>query len=301
MVLPKKESLTGSAAVIGEEKIESRSVSNVAQILTGSTTGVQTTAGSGQPGSSPTIIIRGVGTLNTSTDPLIILDGSQYEGNLSSVNPNDIASMTVLKDASSTALYGSRAANGVIIITTKQGRKGDDNLIINVKAQGGIIDQALPYYESVNAMDYYELQAEAYAQSRFASGTNDNIGEARSYAYENIFSQLRYNPFVGTPNDQIVGSDGKINPNATVGFPDLDWYDAAEQTGYRQNYDLSLSGGSEKASYFYSLGYLDEQGYAIKSDYERINSRLSIEFDAKECLKISVGINATLIKSDIGT
>jgi len=297
----KKESLTGSAAVIGEEKIESRSVSNVAQILTGSTTGLQTTAGSGQPGSSPTIIIRGVGTLNTSTDPLIILDGSQYEGNLSSVNPNDIASMTVLKDASSTALYGSRAANGVIIITTKQGRKGDDNLIINLKAQGGIIDQALPYYESVNAMDYYELQAEAYAQSRFASGTNDNIGEARSYAYENIFSQLRYNPFVGTPDDQIVGSDGKINPNATVGFPDLDWYDAAEQTGYRQNYDLSLSGGSKKASYFYSLGYLDEQGYAIKSDYERINSRLSIDFDAKEWLKIGGGVYATLINSDIGT
>lgn len=118
----RKESLTGSAAVIDSKKMESRSVSSVAQVLTGSTTGVQTTAGSGQPGSSPSIIIRGVGTLNTSTDPLIVLDGSEYSGSLASINPSDIASMTILKDASSTALYGSRAANGVILITTKRGK-----------------------------------------------------------------------------------------------------------------------------------------------------------------------------------
>ena len=119
----KRESLTGSAAVIGEKEIESRSVSSVAQILTGSTTGIQTTAGSGQPGSSPSIRIRGVGTLNTSADPLIILDGIQYSGSIGSINPGDISSITVLKDASSTALYGSRAANGVIIITTKKRNK----------------------------------------------------------------------------------------------------------------------------------------------------------------------------------
>jgi TonB-dependent SusC/RagA subfamily outer membrane receptor len=140
----KRESLTGSAAVIGEKEIESRSVSSVAQVLTGSTTGIQTTAGSGQPGSSPAIRIRGVGTLNTSADPLYILDGIQYEGNISSINPSDISSITVLKDASSTALYGSRAANGVIIITTKGGTKGTESLKVTLKAQGGIINQALP-------------------------------------------------------------------------------------------------------------------------------------------------------------
>ncbi|MFO7882680.1 MAG: carboxypeptidase-like regulatory domain-containing protein, partial [Kosmotogaceae bacterium] len=197
----RKASLTGSAAVVGADKIEGRSVSSIGQILTGSTTGVQTTAGSGQPGSSPSIRIRGVGTLNTSASPLIILDGAEYAGSLASINPSDIESMTILKDASSTALYGSRAANGVIIITTKKGTKGDESMTVNFKAQGGLIDQALPYYESVNAFDFYELQAEAYAQSRYASGSNANIGDARTYAYENIFSQLRYNPFVGTPND----------------------------------------------------------------------------------------------------
>ncbi|WP_167619942.1 SusC/RagA family TonB-linked outer membrane protein [Maribellus sediminis] len=297
----KKESLTGSAAVIGEQQIESRSVSNVAQILTGSTTGVQTTAGSGQPGSGPAIRIRGVGTLNTSADPLIILDGIQYEGNISSINPGDIASMTVLKDASSTALYGSRAANGVIIITTKKGTKGSESLKLNLKAQAGIINQALPYYDEVNAYDYYELQAEAFAQSRFNSGNANSISEARAYAYENIYQQLRYNPFVGTPNDQIVGSDGKINPNAVASFPDVDWYDAAKQQGYRQNYDLSLSGGSEKTSYFYSIGYLDERGYVIKSDYERFNTRLNIDFDVKDWLQIGTNLSGSIINSNIGS
>ncbi len=296
-----RESLTGSATVIGADKIESRSVSSIAQILTGSTAGLQTTAGSGQPGSSPAIRIRGVGTLNTSADPLIILDGIQYSGSFSSINPSDISSLTVLKDASSTALYGSRAANGVIIITTKGGTKGNENLKITLKAQAGLIDQALPYYESVNAQDYYELQGEAFAQARFLSGIAKSIQESRAYAYENIYSQLKYNPFVGTPNNQILGSDGKINPGAKVGFPDLDWYDAAKQQGYRQNYDLSLSGGSKKTSYYYSLGYLDERGYVIKSDYERFNTRLNINFDVKDWLQIGTNINGSIVTSNIGS
>lgn len=297
----KKESLTGSAAVIDEKQLESRSVTSVDQILTGATTGVQTTAGSGQPGSSPDIRIRGVGTLNTSADPLIILDGIQYAGNISSINPSDISSLTVLKDASSTALYGSRAANGVIIITTKRGNKGEENLKINLKTQVGIINEALPHYESVNAQDYFELQAEAFAQGRFQSGNAATIEESRTYAYGNIYNQLKYNPFVGVPNDQILGSDGKINPNAKVGFPDLDWYDAAKQQGYRQNYDLSLSGGSKKVSYYYSIGYLKERGYVIKSDYERFNSRLSIDFDVKEWLTIGTNLSGSIINSDIGS
>lgn len=297
----RKASLTGSATMIESKEIERRSVSSVAQILTGATTGVQTTAGSGQPGSSPAIRIRGVGTLNTSAAPLIVLDGSEYAGSLASINPSDVESMTILKDASSTALYGSRAANGVIIITTKKGTKGRESMRVNFKAQGGVIGQALPYYPSVNAFDFYELQAEAFAQSRFHSESSPTIEDGRAYAYENIFSQLRYNPFVGTPNDQIVGSDGKINPNASIGFPDLDWYEPAKQTGYRQNYDMNLSGGSESMSYYYSLGYLDERGYTIKSNFERINTRLNIDYDVKDWLQIGANIYATLEDSDIGT
>lgn len=297
----KKESLTGSAATIDTKKIEGRSVSSVAQILTGATTGVQTTAGSGQPGSSPDIRIRGVGTLNTSAYPLIILDGSEYSGSISSINPSDVASMTILKDASSTALYGSRAANGVIIFTTKKGKKGSDNMNVSFKAQGGLIGQALPYYPSINAFDYYEVQAEAFAQSRFHSGNDATIEDGRAYAYTNIYSQLRYNPFVGTPNDQIVGTDGKINPSAEIGFPDLDWYEPALQQGYRQNYDLNVSGGSNKVGYFYSLGYLDERGYSIKSDYERFNTRLNIDYTVNDWLQLGANTYGSLINSDVGT
>jgi len=267
----RKESLTGSASVIDSKAIESRSLSSVAQVLTGSAPGV------------------------------VVLDGAEYSGSMSSINPMDIESITILKDASSTALYGSRAANGVIIITTKKGKKGGEFLQVNFKAQGGLIDHALPYYPSVNAFDYYELQAEAFAQSRYWSGADATIEDARAYAYENIYSQLRYNPFVGTPNDEIVGSDGKINPNAKIGFPDLDWYEAAKQTGYRQNYDLSLSGGSSKTSYYYSLGYLDERGYTIQSDFERLNTRFNIDYTVKDWLQIGANIYASLVNSDIGT
>lgn len=297
----RKESLTGSASVIDSKKLEARSLSSLGQILTGSTTGVQTTAGSGQPGSSPSIRIRGVGTLNTSADPLIVMDGSQYSGSLSSINPTDIESITILKDASSTALYGSRAANGVIIITSKSGKKGGESMNISFKAQGGLITQALPYTPSVDAFDYYELQAEAFGQSRFHSGNSPTIADGRSYAYTNIYSQLRYNPFVGTPNDQIVGTDGLINPSATIGFPDLDWYEPAKQTGYRQNYDLNISGGSNNLSYYYSLGYLDERGYTIKSDFNRVNTRLNVDYSVKKWLQIGANMSASMVKSDIGT
>lgn len=297
----RKESLTGSAAVIDSKNLESRSLTSVGQVLTGAAPGVITTGGSGQPGSSPDIRIRGIGTLNTSAYPLVILDGSEYSGSLASINPTDIESVTILKDASSTALYGSRAANGVIIITTKKGKKGEETMKVNLKAQGGLIDHALPFYPSVDAFDFYELHAEAFAQSRYWSGADATIEDARAYAYENIYSQLRYNPFVGTPNDQIVGSDGKINPNAKIGFPDLDWYKAAQQTGYRQNYDLTLSGGSSKSSYFYSLGYLDERGYTIKSDYNRLSTRLNIDYDVKDWLQIGTNMYATIVASDIGT
>jgi len=130
----KKESFTGSAGVVGAEKLEERTLSSVGQALEGSTTGVQVASTSGQPGSAPAIRIRGFGTLNGDASPLYIVDGSQYEGSLADISPEDIASMTILKDASSTALYGSRAANGVILITTKRGKKNQGKVKIDFKA-----------------------------------------------------------------------------------------------------------------------------------------------------------------------
>ena len=124
----KKSSFTGSASVIGGDKIESRPITNVTKALEGQTTGVLTTSGSGQPGESASIVIRGYGSINASQDPLYVVDGVPYDGTLSSINPSDIESMTILKDASAGALYGARGANGVVMITTKQGKEGKTNV-----------------------------------------------------------------------------------------------------------------------------------------------------------------------------
>ena len=128
----RKESFTGSAEVIKADKIEKRPVANVTKALDGMVAGVQTTSGSGQPGSGVSVVVRGFGSINSSQNPLYVVDGVPYDGNISAINPNDIESMTVLKDASAGALYGSRGANGVVMITTKKGNSG--KVKVNLKA-----------------------------------------------------------------------------------------------------------------------------------------------------------------------
>jgi TonB-dependent SusC/RagA subfamily outer membrane receptor len=150
-----KEAFTGSASVINSEELELRSLTNPIAAIEGNSTGVQFLSGSGQPGSSPSIVIRGVGTLNGETDPLYIVDGISYQGGLNTINQNDIESITVLKDAASTALYGSRAANGVVIITTKKGRKGT-GVTVDFTSQVGVITKAIDEYDQVSPVEYYE-------------------------------------------------------------------------------------------------------------------------------------------------
>ena len=155
-----KEAFTGSASVVGAKDLELRTLTSPIAAIEGKATGVQFTSASGQPGSSPGIVIRGVGTLNGSTNPLYIVDGVPFQGALSLLNQNDIASFTVLKDAASTSLYGARAANGVVIITTKTGKKG--KLQVNASTQFGVISRAIDDYETVTAGQYYELAWEGY-------------------------------------------------------------------------------------------------------------------------------------------
>ncbi|MRT91410.1 TonB-dependent receptor [Ancylomarina sp. 16SWW S1-10-2] len=295
----KKESFTGSAGVVGAKKLEERTLSSVTQALEGSTTGVQVSAASGQPGSAPAIRIRGFGSLNGSSAPLYVVDGAQYEGSIADISPDDIQSMTILKDASSTALYGSRAANGVILITTKRGKKADGRVKISFKAVGGVVTQSIPYYETVGAKDYYELQFESYKNS-LVYGKGMDLDAAAAKASAEIYSKLKYNPF-DVANDQIVGVDGKINPNANVQSTDLNWYDPMEQTGYRQNYNLSASGGGDKHDFFFSLGYLDESGYVKKSNFERVNARMNVNATPKKWLKLGTNLSVTLSKQGLGS
>ncbi len=285
-----KESFTGSADVVTAKDLELRIATSPIAALEGSTSGVQFLAATGQPGASPSIVIRGVGTLNGSNAPLYVLDGVQFEGDLSSLNQDDIESLTVLKDAASTALYGARAANGVVMITTKQGAKNAP-MKVNFSVQTGMSDDALGQYSAANPQQYYEIMWEAYKNT--LTGTPaENAAEASN----SIFNRLGYNPF-NVPNDQIVDTNGNINPNAQVIYSGLDWFKALQRTGIRNNFNLNVTSGSEKSQIFFSASYLDETGYTIETDYERITTRLNATLTPKSWLTLGANVGLTLAES----
>ena len=279
-----KEAFTGSAAVVGAEDLAVRQVTSPIAAIEGRATGVQFTSPSGQPGSSPGIVIRGVGTLNGSSDPLYIVDGVQWEGALTAINQEDIASFTILKDAASTSLYGSRAANGVVIITTKTGKRG--GVQVTASMQYGLTSPAIPFYDELSPQQYYETMWEALRNSSAGGGDPQ-------FASDNIYQSLGYNPF-NVPNDQIVGTDGRINPNAQVIYKSLDWYDVLTKTGVRQNYNVNVSGGGEDSRVFFSASYLDEEGYVVTSEFDRLTTRVNGEFDVSDRITIGGGANLTI-------
>lgn len=282
-----KEAFTGSASVIGAQDLEIRNVTSPIAAIEGRATGVQFTSASGQPGSSPGIVIRGVGTLNSSSDPLFIVDGIQYEGALNTINQEDIKSFTILKDAASTALYGSRAANGVVMITTKSGTKGA--IKVNASMQYGLVSRGIPAYDEVTPGQYYEVMWEALRNSSAGGGDP-------AYASANIYNSLGYNPF-NVPNDQIVGTDGRLNPNANLIYKSLDWYDVMDRTGVRQNYNVNVSGGGEDHKVFFSASYLDEEGFVVKSGFDRLTTRLNAEFDVSDRITIGGSANVTVTEA----
>ena len=282
-----KEAFSGSADVVGSKDLALRNVTSPIAAIEGKATGVQFLSPSGQPGSSPGIVIRGVGTLNGSTDPLIIVDGIQFDGALTNLNQDDIESMTVLKDASSTSLYGSRAANGVILITTKT---GDNNKTqVSASVQHGVVSRAIPFYPEVTPGQYYEMMWEALKNSNAGGGDP-------AFASANIFNNLGYNPF-NVPNDQIVGTDGRLNSNANVIYQSLDWYDVMEQTANRTNYSLNVSSGGENHKVYFSSSYLDEGGYVRTSEFDRLTTFINAEFDANDWLSVGGSANIAATNS----
>jgi TonB-linked SusC/RagA family outer membrane protein len=282
-----KEAFTGSASVIGSEELAIRNVTSPIAAIEGKATGVQFTSANGQPGSSPGIIIRGVGTLNGSAQPLYVVDGVQYEGGLNTINQEDIASFTILKDAASTSLYGSRAANGVVLITTKSGTKGD--IKVSVSSQGGLVSRSISEYDEVTPGQYYEMMWEGLRNTTAAGGDP-------AYASANIYGVLAYNPF-DVPNDQIVGTDGRLNPSANLIYKSLNWYDFMERTAVRMNHNVNVSGGGDNHSIFFSASYLDEEGYVKTSNYDRLTTRLNAEFEVNDWITLGGSANITIAES----
>lgn len=302
-----KEAFTGSAKVVGEESLALSQVSDATSALAGKVAGVQLLSSNGAPGSSPTIRIRGISSINAGNSPLIVVDGMPYDGDMNNIAPSDIESMTVLKDAASNALYGARGANGVIMITTKKAKKGE--ALVSFDAKYGVNTKALQNYSTISdPAAYYEQHYKAlYNYYTASDGLGLAASEAHLLANENLFDAtsggLGYQAFTYPEGQLFIGRNGKVNPEATPGYvigdyyvqPD-NWEDYAYRKGIRQEYTLTISGAENKLSYYSSIAYLKNEGITENSDYSRLTARLKADYQAKDWLK--TGMNLSYTKFD---
>ncbi|MEN5310285.1 SusC/RagA family TonB-linked outer membrane protein [Chryseobacterium cucumeris] len=284
----KRETMVGSNTEIKAKQFADRPITSIGQALDGASAGVKVSTGTGQPGSSPSIQIRGIGSYGISTSPLYVVDGAIYTGSLAAINPNDIASFNILKDAASTSLYGSAAANGVVLITTKSGRKGKD--AFNFSMSTGAVGRSIPEYDRVNVYQYYPLVWEAIRNGRMTSIPGTTVADANAYATAQLISGVLKTNVFNVPDNQLV-VNGVLNSDAKLKYTDLDWQKPLMNTGFRQNYELNYSGGSNTTTYFSSVGYTNETGYLIKSDFERFTARLKVDSQVKSWLKLGTSIS----------
>ena len=270
----KKSSFTGSAATVRGDKIQKMQVSDLSKSLEGAVAGVQIASSSGSPGTSAEIRIRGIGSISSSQEPLIVVDGVPYEGSLNSISTQDIESMTVLKDAAANSMYGARGSNGVIIITTKGSKSGKPR--INFDARFGTNQRGVPTYDVMtDAGQYYELMFESYRNS-----LEGNIsGDAAQYAAENMIGKiLKYNKFKGVADNALINpATGKLNPAAKEYKWTDDWTKDPFENGKRQEYNINIAGGTDKTQAYASLSYLEDEGYMVGSGFERISARVKVD------------------------
>ena len=290
----KKSSFTGSASTIDNKKLESRPITNVTKGLEGQATGVLTTSGSGQPGESASIVIRGYGSINASSSPLYVVDGIPYNGTLSSINPADIESMTILKDASAGALYGARGANGVVMITTKQGKEGKTN--VTWRSTVGWSSRALDEYDMVDQKEFVQLTYEALRNGYiFQNGYSWADGEAAARAsLSNTLGGELYNPFKNYTWDEIINPEtGMVQADAVSAWNE-NWMDALQKdNAFRHEHQLSLSGGTEKTKYMFSLGYVNEDGILVTTGFQRYNARANITSTVTDWFKANLNTALT--------
>ena len=295
-----KSSFTGSASMIGTEAIEARVTTNVTSALAGTSPGVQVISSSGDPASSQaTIRIRGIGSMSASNSPLYIVDGMPYDGSISEINPNDVESLSVLKDAAASAIYGARGANGVILITTKRARGNDAN--IRFDAKWGSNSRLIPQYDVItDPAQYYETHYRMMYNSQIYAGKTPD--EAYAFADATLFDQnsggLGYQVYTIPEGEKFIGKDFKLNPNAKLGYSDGeyyyipdDWYKETFHDSFRQEYNLSISGSKDKFSYYASMGYLDDGGIVNNSDFKRYTARVNSDYQAKKWLKVVTNLS----------
>ena len=296
-----KSSFTGSAAMVDASTIESRVSTNVTSALAGTTPGVQVISSSGDPASgAATIRIRGIGSMSASNSPLYVVDGMPFDGSISDINPNDVESMSVLKDASASAIYGARGANGVVLITTKRAA-GSSPAKIRFDAKWGSNSRLIPQYDVISdPAQYYETHYRMMYNSQVYAGKSSE--EAYAYADTYLFDQnnggLGYQVFTIPSGEQFIGRDFRINPKATLGYTDGeyyyipdDWYSEAFHSSFRQEYNLSVSGGRDRLNYYGSVGYLNDGGIVDNSGFERYTARINVDWQARPWMKVSTSMS----------
>ena len=309
-----KGTYTGSAATVNTETLKKRQVSNVSNALAGEMAGVQILNNNGQPGVGASVRIRGVGSINAGMAPLYVVDGVPFDGDLSSLNTNDIENITVLKDAASTSLYGARGANGIVMITTKSGSKGGD-ANINFTARWGVNSRQVENYKVLTSpVEVYEKEYAALynaykemgyddADANYYANVGDSYGEMGLCGGANVFGAYA-DIFTVPDGELLIGADGKINPKATLGYSDGynyytpdNWSDETFKSQQRQSYDLTISGGNERGNYYFSAGYLKDGGVIEDSELTRFSSRFKGEFQAKSWLKIGGNVSYNKTKN----
>ena len=292
-----KSSFTGSASMIGAETIESRVSTDVTAALAGTTPGVQIISSSGDPAAGGgTIRIRGIGSMSASNSPLYIVDGMPYDGSIADINPADVESMSILKDASASAIYGARGANGVVLITTKRASGSSDSKI-RFDAKWGSNSRLIPQYDVItDPAQYYETHYRMMYNSQVYAGKSPS--EAYAYADANLFNHnnggLGYQVYTIPDGQKFIGEDFKLNPSAVLGYSDGeyyyipdDWYGLTFSDSFRQEYNLSVSGAKDKLNYYGSIGYLNDGGIVSNSDYQRYTARINVDYQAKPWMKVT--------------
>ena len=292
-----KSSFTGSASMIGTETIESRVSTDVTAALAGTTPGVQIISSSGDPAAGGgTIRIRGIGSMSASNAPLYIVDGMPYDGSIADINPADVESMSILKDASASAIYGARGANGVVLITTKRASGSSDSKI-RFDAKWGSNSRLIPQYDVItDPAQYYETHYRMMYNSQVYAGKSPS--EAYAYADANLFNHnnggLGYQVYTIPDGQKFIGEDFKLNPSAVLGYSDGeyyyipdDWYGLTFSDSFRQEYNLSVSGAKDKLNYYGSIGYLNDGGIVSNSDYQRYTARINVDYQAKPWMKVT--------------
>jgi TonB-dependent starch-binding outer membrane protein SusC len=273
----RKPTITGSVARVGSSDIEGRPFTSVDKILQGQVAGLQSVAASGTPGAAQAIRIRGIGSISASAEPLWVLDGVPINSGdasrltttsnlLSTLNPNDIESVTVLKDAASASIYGSRAANGVILVTTKKGKSGKTKFSFDTEMGQSDIAYFNEKYRALNAKQFFDLTREGLINAGLATSANVDATMTSNFGFGN--------------------------------GQDFNWLNGVTQNGKQQQYNLSASGGTDKTRFFLSGGYFTQEGLTTQSDYKRYSVNTSLSNQVNERLQFGINANVGHVEQD---